>query len=52
MDEHQPGPFDDIAAMGTPATPDALRQIVARHQRKRTRVLGIALAVALVAGPV
>ena len=33
------------------ATADALRSIVARHQRARTRTLGIALAVALVAGP-
>src|SRR5437660_119927 len=49
MDEHQP--FDDIAALGEPASPDALREIVARHHRARTRALGIALAVALVAGP-
>src|SRR5438309_4549445 len=35
-----------------PATPEALRSIVARHQRARTRTLGIALAIALVAGPV
>src|SRR5439155_10124066 len=35
-----------------PATPDALRSIVARHQRARTRTLGIALAIALVAGPI
>src|SRR5947209_20003500 len=51
MDEQQPQPPDDIAAMGSPATPDALRTIVAKHQRTRTRTLGIALAVALVAGP-
>jgi hypothetical protein len=50
MDERQP--FEDIAAAGSPATPDALRSIVARHQRARTRTLGVALAVALVAGPV
>jgi hypothetical protein len=50
MDEHQP-PSGDIAAAGSPATPDALREIVARHHRTRTRTLGIALAVALVAGP-
>src|SRR3989442_11877209 len=49
MDERQPA--EDIAAQGAPATADALRQIVARHQRTRTRTLGIALAVALVAGP-
>src|SRR5436853_19490 len=51
MDDQQPPPPDDIAAMGSPATPDALRTIVAKHQRTRTRTLGIALAVALVAGP-
>src|SRR3954464_136044 len=51
MDE-QPTPHDDIAAAGSPASPDALRSIVARHQRARTRTLGILLAVALVAGPV
>src|SRR5438067_6195252 len=51
MDE-QPTPFDDIAAAGSPATPDALRGILARHQRTRTRTLGVLLAVALVAGPV
>jgi hypothetical protein len=45
-------PIGDIEAHGEPATPDALRSIVARHQRARTRALGIALAVALVAGPV
>jgi hypothetical protein len=50
MDERQP--FEHIAAAGSPATPDALRSIVARHQRARTRTLGVALAVALVAGPV
>lgn len=50
MDERQPA--DDIAAQGAPASPDALRAIVARHQRTRTRTLGVALAVALVAGPV
>src|SRR5438270_7211260 len=43
---------EDIESQGAPATPDALRSIVARHQRARTRALGIALAVALVAGPV
>ena len=52
MDEQQPQPYDDIAAAGAPATPDALRSIVARHQRTRTRTLGIALAIALVAGPI
>src|SRR5437868_8520211 len=52
MDEQQPQPYDDIAAAGAPATPDALRSIVARHQRARTRTLGIALAIALVAGPI
>src|SRR5436305_2023464 len=52
MDEQQPTPLDDIDAAGAPATPDALRSIVARHQRARTRTLGIILAVALVAGPV
>lgn len=50
MDE-QPTPLDDISAGGSPATPDALRRIVAKHQRGRTRTLGILLAVALVAGP-
>ena len=49
MDERQP--LDDIAAAGSPATPDALKAIVARHQRTRTRTLGVLLAVALVAGP-
>src|SRR5581483_5252719 len=49
MDERQPA--EDIAAMGAPASPDALKEIVARHQRGRTRTLGIALAIALVAGP-
>ena len=44
--------FEDIEAQGAPATEEALRSIVARHQRARTRILGIALAVALVAGPV
>src|SRR5438067_7932083 len=52
MDEQQPQPYDDIAAAGAPASPDALRSIVARHQRARTRTLGILLAVALVAGPI
>ena len=52
MDEQQPQPYDDIAAASAPATPDALRSIVARHQRARTRTLGIALAIALVAGPI
>jgi hypothetical protein len=50
MDERQP--FDDIAAQGAPAGPDALKAIVARHHRARTRTLGILLAVALVAGPI
>src|SRR5437868_3295386 len=50
-ESHIAFPPDDIAAMGSPATPDALRTIVAKHQRTRTRTLGIALAVALVAGP-
>jgi hypothetical protein len=50
MDERQPA--EDIAAMGAPASPDALKAIVARHQRARTRTLGVLLAVALVAGPV
>jgi hypothetical protein len=44
--------FENIEAEGAPATAEALRSIVARHQRARTRTLGIALAVALVAGPV
>ena len=44
--------LEDIETQGAPATPEALRSIVARHQRARTRTLGIALAVALVAGPV
>src|SRR5439155_7769755 len=44
--------LEDIESQGAPATPEALRSIVARHQRARTRTLGIALAVALVAGPV
>src|SRR5947209_3148930 len=52
MDEQQPQPSDDIGALGSPASPDALRNIVAKHQRARTRTLGILLAVALVAGPV
>src|SRR5436305_5918700 len=52
MDEQQPTPPDDIAAQGAPASPDALRQIVAKHQRTRTRTLGIFLAIALVAGPI
>src|SRR5438270_6239997 len=43
---------EDIESQGAPATPEALRSIVARHQRARTRTLGIALAIALVAGPV
>src|SRR5438874_3186053 len=43
--------IEDIEAHGAPATADALRSIVARHQRARTRALGIALVVALVAGP-
>src|SRR5436190_11853617 len=49
MDEIEP--IEDVEAHGAPATADALRSIVARHQRARTRTLGIALAVALVAGP-
>src|SRR5438105_13950588 len=49
MDTHKP--CEDTAAQGEPATPDALRQIVARHQRARTRTLGIALAIVLGAGP-
>ncbi|MCU1450527.1 MAG: hypothetical protein JWP02_2697 [Acidimicrobiales bacterium] len=47
--------LEDIAgleAQGAPATAEALKSIVARHQRARTRTLGVALAVALVAGPV
>ena len=52
MDEPQPQPPDDIAAMGSPASPDALRAIVAKHQRTRTRTLGVFLAIALVAGPI
>jgi len=52
MDEQQPTPPDDIAAQGAPASPDALRQIVAKHQRTRTRTLGIFLAIALIAGPI
>jgi hypothetical protein len=51
MDE-QPAPLDDITTAGSPASPDALRSIVAKHRRGRTRTLGILLAVALVAGPV
>src|SRR5207302_7467560 len=47
MDEHEI--FDDVE--GAPATADALRAIVARHQRARTRTLAVALAVALIAGP-
>ena len=50
MDERQPA--EDIAAMGAPASPDALKEIVARHHRRRSRTLGVLLAVALVAGPV
>src|SRR5438105_7054417 len=49
MDELEP--VEDLEAHGAPATADALRSIVARHQRARTRTLGVALAVALVAGP-
>src|SRR5438034_9807355 len=49
MDEIQP--IEDLEAHGAPATADALRSIVARHQRARTRTLAVALAVALVAGP-
>src|SRR4051794_10909609 len=52
MDEHQPHDDSDIEALGSPATPEALREIVSRHQRTRTRTLGILLAVALIAGPV
>jgi len=51
MDERERQPVDDLAAMGAPASPDALKEIVARHQRTRTRTLGVLLAVALVAGP-
>jgi len=51
MDEREGQPVDDLAAMGAPASPDALKEIVARHQRTRTRTLGVLLAVALVAGP-
>jgi len=51
MDEREGQPVDDLAAMGAPASPDALKEIVARHQRTRTRSLGVLLAVALVAGP-
>src|SRR6266536_2916797 len=47
MDEHEI--FNDV--VGAPATADALRSIVARHQRTRTRALAVALAVALIAGP-
>jgi hypothetical protein len=47
-----PQPLDDIATAGAPASPDALRNIVAKHQRSRTRTLGALLAVALGAGPV
>jgi hypothetical protein len=50
MDDHE-----DIAGLegqGAPATAEALKSIVARHRRGRTRTLGVALAVALVAGPV
>ncbi|MBV8982079.1 MAG: hypothetical protein JO086_14345, partial [Acidimicrobiia bacterium] len=50
MDERQPA--EDIAAMGAPASPDALKEIVARHHRRRSRTLGVLLAVALIAGPV
>lgn len=50
MDERQPA--EDIAAMGAPASPDALKEIVARHHRRRTRTLGVLLAVALIAGPI
>jgi hypothetical protein len=50
MDEHDLP--DELGAQGAPPTADALRSIVARHRRTRTRTLGVALAVALVAGPV
>ena len=49
MDERDP--IDDGDLVGPPATPDTLREIVARHRRGRTRALGIALAVAVIAGP-
>jgi hypothetical protein len=55
MDEREP-PTPDLRSLidsgpAVPAGVDALREVVARRDRSRSRILGIGLALAVVAGP-